>query len=121
MEVRPRPAGHWLGNVVRAVVVLVAGVAASAERRQELQSRVPELQRYRDRAALLAQGWHPATPQRLIKPTYWPFVFGLGIAFLLGGIATSFMVSGVGLFIFALGMIGWIRDLLDEQDSNEGV
>ena len=122
MEERPRPPRRrWLDTVVRAVVVLVAGVAAGGQRRTEPRQRVPELQQYRDRATLVVQGWHPATPQRLIKPTYWPFVFGLGIAFLLGGIATSFIVSGVGLFIFALGMVGWIRDLLDEQDSHEGI
>ena len=54
---------------------------------------------------------------RLIKPSYWPFVFGLGITFLLGGIATVYLVSGVGLLIFAVGFIGWVRDLLDEQEN----
>ena len=69
----------------------------------------------RSRAALLAQGWGEPAPARLIKPSYWPFAFGLGITFLLGGIATVYLVSGVGLLIFAVGFSGWVRDLLDEQ------
>lgn len=99
----------------------VAAAGASLSERQEVvepAERVPEIQRGRLNEELLRQGWSNPIPEKMLKPTYWPFVLGLGITFLLGGIATRFIVSGVGLFIFALGMIGWIADLLDEQAGN---
>jgi hypothetical protein len=123
MENRPRP--FWqplVKGVTAAMAILAAGAVLGGKAPPALdRPGAPEVQRGRERADLLAQGWNPSTPQRLIKPTYWPFVLGLGIVFLLGGIATRYLISGVGLFIFVLGMIGWIRDLLDEQESDEGV
>ena len=105
-------------SVTGAVAVLAWGALAGNERRVAPSRPVfPEVQRGQQREVLLQEGWGSPSPQRLIKPSYWPFVFGLGITFLLGGIATDFMVSGLGIFIFGLGMIGWIRDLLDEQDN----
>lgn len=106
-------------NGVTGMTALLALGAVAGNRRQVARTggAAPEVQRGQQREVLLQEGWGLPTPQRLIKPSYWPFVFGLGITFLLGGIATDFMVSGVGVFIFALGMIGWIRDLLDEQDN----
>lgn len=123
MENRSRPLWRRLVNsVTGAVAVLALGATVGGERRlRQEQTVAPDVQQGQGRDALLAQGWGTPTPQRLIKPTYWPFVLGLGIVFLLGGIATRFMISGIGLFIFALGMVGWMRDLLDEQESGEGV
>jgi hypothetical protein len=118
MDESPRP---WrrLVAVLTAGLAVAAGALALGRGRQPDDDgpRVPEVQEGQQRDVLLAQGWGVPAPPRLIKPTYWPFVFGLGIAFLLGGLATRFLVSGVGLFIFAVGFIGWIMDLLDEQDN----
>lgn len=116
---RSRPLWRRVVNGVTGIVALLAwGTAIGNERRLiRDQPSGPAVQRGQQREVLLTEGWSPATPQRLIKPSYWPFVFGLGIAFLLGGIATDFMISGLGVFIFGFGMVGWIRDLLDEQDN----
>lgn len=115
-----RPWGRMV-TAITATLAVAAGALALGRGHQVDRdvdrSRMPEVQQGKQRDVLLAQGWGVPAPPRLIKPTYWPFVFGLGIAFLLGGIATRFLVSGVGLFIFAVGSIGWIVDLLDEQDN----
>jgi hypothetical protein len=114
----PRPWQRLIAAITAGLAV-AAGALALGRGHQlgEDQPRMPEVQQGQQRDVLLAEGWGMPAPPHLIKPTYWPFVFGLGIAFLLGGIATRFLVSGVGLFIFALGFIGWMTDLLDEQDN----
>lgn len=118
MENRSRPLWERLAaGVSGALAVLALGATMRGQGVVLSRPREPEAQRGLEREALVGQGWSPASPQKLIKPTYWPFVFGLGIAFLLGGIPTDFMVSGVGLFIFVFGLVGWVRDLLDEQDN----
>lgn len=45
-------------------------------------------------------------------PTAWPLVLGLGIALVLGGVATSLAFSLVGLLLLALGLGGWVAQLL---------
>jgi hypothetical protein len=47
----------------------------------------------------------------LPQPTYWPAVMALGIAFVAWGLVTTFIISGVGLLLFALALAGWIGDL----------
>jgi hypothetical protein len=111
----------------RLLAIITAGLAVAAgalalgrgwvRPSDDGRPRGPDVEQGQPRDILLAHGWGRPAPPRLIKPTYWPFVFGLGIVFLLGGIATRFLVSGVGLFIFAIGFIGWMMDLLDEQDN----
>lgn len=113
---------HPLRRLIAAITAgLAVGFGALALGRQPRsghdQPQAPEGPQGQRRDTLLGQGWGVPAPPHLIKPTYWPFVFGLGIVFLLGGIATRFLVSGVGLFIFAVGFIGWVTDLLDEQDN----
>jgi hypothetical protein len=119
MDESPRRPWRRLIAAITATLALGAGALALGRGRPggDEQPRIPEVQEGRQHDILLAQGWGVPTPPRLIKPTYWPFVFGLGIVFLLGGIATRFLISGVGLFIFAVGFIGWMMDLLDEQDN----
>jgi hypothetical protein len=119
-DTSPRP---WRRLIAVITAGLAVGAGALALGRgpgpglDDGRPRLPEVEQGRQRDTLLAEGWGVPAPPRLIKPTYWPFVFGLGIVFLLGGIATRFLVSGVGLFIFAVGFIGWMMDLLDEQDN----
>lgn len=119
MDDQPRrPWGRLVAAITAALAVVMGAVTLGRQREQDReQERLPVVQQGKERDVLLAQGWGVPAPARLIKPTYWPFVFGLGITFLLGGIATRFLVSGVGLFIFVVGFIGWIVDLLDEQDN----
>jgi len=120
MRERPQPLWRRVVNGLTATAA-VAAVGATLSQRPsaaEPEERLPEIQQGRLKEELLRQGWGEPIPQKMLKPTYWPFVLALGITFLLGGIATSFMVSGVGLFIFGLGLAGWIHDLLDEQAGN---
>ena len=117
-EPRQRSWGRLLASITASLAVVAGSLALGRGRRTEDdQPRLPAVQEGQPRDVLLAEGWGEPVPPRLIKPSYLPFVFGLGITFLLGGIATRFLVSGVGLFIFAVGFIGWMVDLLDEQDN----
>lgn len=63
----------------------------------------------------LRQGWSIPQPEELPRPTVWPVVLGLGITFLLWGTITSLLVSGVGLVLFVVALIGWIGDIRDEH------
>ncbi len=73
-------------------------------------------------------GWHKPLPERLPKAGYWPAIMGLGITFMLWGLAVGFneVVSTIiilvliGLILFTLALVGWIGDLRDERkDQNE--
>jgi hypothetical protein len=61
--------------------------------------------------------WHTLGSEALPRPTYWPAVMALGIVFLLWGVAATFMISGVGLVLFAVALAGWIGDLRHAQRS----
>jgi hypothetical protein len=50
-------------------------------------------------------------PEHLVKPTYWPMVLALGIAFLLWGVISNLFISGVGLILFVLALANWVREL----------
>jgi hypothetical protein len=60
------------------------------------------------------QGWHMPQPETLPQPTYWPAVLAIGIVFLLWGIVTTFIISGVGFVLAGLAIYGWVRELLHE-------
>jgi hypothetical protein len=62
-------------------------------------------------AAQTRPGWSRPDHTDLPRPTYWPAVLALGIAFLAWGLVTSWIISGVGLVLFALALAGWIGDL----------
>ncbi len=55
-----------------------------------------------------------AKPQKLPKPTYWPFFLAFGFAFLLWGILTTWIISVVGFITIVVSISGWIKDLIDE-------
>jgi hypothetical protein len=59
----------------------------------------------------LRPGWSRLDHIELPKPTYWPAVLALGITFLVWGLVTSVLLSGIGLILFALALAGWIGDL----------
>ena len=67
-----------------------------------------------DADTLSAQGWVAPLPAIAPKPTYWPAVLGVGIAFLAGGLATYLILSAAGLAIVIAAAIGWIHDLVLE-------
>jgi hypothetical protein len=59
----------------------------------------------------LPAGWSRPKPEHTPRPTYWPAVMALGITFLFWGVVTSFIISLVGLALFALALAGWIGAL----------
>ncbi len=59
----------------------------------------------------LRPGWHRTPGEPLPRPTFWPAALALGIVFVLWGVVTSYIVSGVGLILFVLALAGWIREL----------
>ena len=62
----------------------------------------------------LLPGWSRPKPATSPEPTYWPFVFALGIMFIMYGMVTSIFAVGLGLILFFWALWGWIGDLLDE-------
>lgn len=58
-----------------------------------------------------APGWKPLPMEELPHPTYWPITMALGIVFMLWGIVTSFIISGVGIVLFVIALVGWIGDI----------
>lgn len=60
-------------------------------------------------------GWFALPLEILPRPTYWPVVLGIGLTFGGFGLVTTFIFSLVGLVLFILGVIGWIKDMWDEQ------
>src|SRR5438132_11341523 len=50
----------------------------------------------------LKPGWSAPQPAEIPRPTFWPAVMSLGIIFILWGVATSYMITGVGLVLFAV-------------------
>ena len=60
--------------------------------------------------------WNTARPQTLLKPTYWPAVMAMGITMILWGIITTVIITAVGLVLFILAAIGWIKDLLGQEE-----
>ena len=66
--------------------------------------------RIQDRA-----NWEPARPQKLPRPTYWPFFLALGVSFLVWGILAGWIISVAGLVVMIIALIGWITELRHEQ------
>ena len=56
-----------------------------------------------------------ARPEKLPKPTYWPFFLGMGIMFLAWGLLTIWLISLAGVIIFIISLEGWINDLRNEK------
>lgn len=56
-----------------------------------------------------------AEPPHMPKPTVWPMVTALAIAFLLWGLISSALVSVVGVVTFAVAITGWIGDIRHER------
>lgn len=60
-------------------------------------------------------GWHPPLPERLPEPTVWPLVLAFGATLMAWGVVTSWIISVVGLLLFAAGAGGWISRMRHEQ------
>lgn len=55
-----------------------------------------------------------AKPEKLPKPTYWPFFLALGLIFSAWGLLTIWLISAMGLVIFSIALFKWINILRHE-------
>jgi hypothetical protein len=60
-------------------------------------------------------GWTALPPEKLPEPSIWPATLALAITFLVWGLVTSLIITGVGVALFAVAMAGWIRDIRHER------
>jgi hypothetical protein len=65
----------------------------------------------------LNQGWTRPTMDTLPRPTYWPVTLALGVVLALGGIATAYAVSLVGVGLIAVAIAGWVGELRHEHTN----
>jgi len=59
--------------------------------------------------------WTVLPPTKLPEATVWPAMLALAITFLVWGLVTSLIITGIGLVLFAISMAGWIRDIRHER------
>jgi hypothetical protein len=52
-------------------------------------------------------------------PTFWPMVFAFGIALLMAGLVTHYVVSIVGVAIAIRGGLGWWHDVIPHEAHEE--
>jgi len=66
----------------------------------------------------LPPGWNLPQPPYLPEPCVWPAALAMGITFLLWGLVTSLIITGVGLVVFAGAITGWIREIRHERSKH---
>jgi hypothetical protein len=63
-------------------------------------------------------GWQELPDEPLPHPTYFPAGLAMGVAFIFWGLISNFVVSLVGIALFAAALAGWITDIRHEHKSN---
>jgi hypothetical protein len=61
------------------------------------------------------ENWSVPRPERIPRPTYWPAIMALAIAFVLFGTVTSWAFSITGIVMFALSLTKWIGELIRDE------
>ena len=51
--------------------------------------------------------------EHLPAPSVWPFTLGAGVTLLAFGIPTSLWFSLFGAVVMTIGLVGWIREMVD--------
>lgn len=62
--------------------------------------------------------WVKAQPQKMPKPTYWPFFMAMGTAFLLWGLVAGWVIGLIGVLIMVVALGGWIANLRHESGND---
>ncbi len=60
-------------------------------------------------------GWNTARPEVVPEPTLWPPTLALAVTLCLWGLASSLIITGVGICLFAVALAGWIKNIRDER------
>jgi hypothetical protein len=66
------------------------------------------------------EDWAKPMPQKTPAPTFWPISLAMSIIFILWGIISTWVISVVGLILFGISIRGWVKDLLNEQQPDQG-
>jgi hypothetical protein len=64
-----------------------------------------------DESSAPSAEWQKPSAEPLPKPTAWPATLALSITFLLWGLISSLIISGIGAVVFAVALTGWIGDI----------
>lgn len=59
--------------------------------------------------------WSPARPEKVPEPTVWPASLALAVTLSLWGLASSLIISAVGMALFIISLAGWIGDIRHER------
>jgi len=62
--------------------------------------------------------WTVPRPDKLPEPCFWPAALALGITFLVWGLVTSLIITGVGFMLFAVALAGWIQAIRHERTKH---
>jgi hypothetical protein len=62
--------------------------------------------------------WNPARPDKIPEPTVWPATVALAVTLLLWGVASSLIISAIGLVLFVVGLGCWIGNIRHERKNS---
>lgn len=65
--------------------------------------------------AMAAGQWSKPQGMHIPAPTYMPVIVALGVVCMLWGIVTTYLMTLVGVALFAVGISGWIGELRHEH------
>jgi hypothetical protein len=57
-----------------------------------------------------------AKPEKLPKPTYWPFILAFGLTLSLWGILTGWIIGISGILLFFIALASWIKEINHEEE-----
>jgi hypothetical protein len=79
---------------------------------------MPNEQANNQHLSAVPPGWQRLPDEPLPHPTYFPAGLAMGVAFIFWGLISNFVVSLVGLALFAAALAGWVTDIRHEHKSN---
>jgi hypothetical protein len=86
---------------------------ANREQARKEAEQADAVQHERERKPI-PPGWSRPEPKHIPRPTYWPVTMSVGITFIFWGVATSLIVSAIGLVVFIIALVGWIGEMRND-------
>jgi hypothetical protein len=59
--------------------------------------------------------WHQPLPERIPEPTAVPVALAAGLTLMFWGVVSSYVLLGLGFWIFVVSISYWVRELYGEQ------